>query len=364
MTSGGETVTASPNTSYTIAVIDDDRFVLATLAATLQDRFAVLTGASAEEAKQLFRNHPIDILMCDQRMPGETGVQLMEWAKEHYPRTLRLLMSGYAELEDAVAAINRCQVFRYLFKPWQQEELERVLDDAIRSIELERSHEKLLSENRRLIAELEGRVNQRTAELAEANRRLEAMNAQLRHTNAMLEKLALTDELTGLLNRRAIEQVLQAELRRRVRYASPIAVGLLDADHFHEINARHLHPGGDQVLISLARTMNLSVRGTDMVGRWGGEEFLIVAPVTNWEGALTLAERVRTSVEEMRVHYQAQEIRITASLGFSVADSDTVVSSELLLREAAAALMEAKSRGRNCVVVRAAECAAAPITSA
>jgi diguanylate cyclase (GGDEF)-like protein len=350
-----------PNAPFTIAVIDDDRYVLATLTATLQERFNVLSGTNADEAQQLFQEHEIDIVLCDQRMPGRSGVQLLEWVKDHHPRTIRLLMSGYAELEDAVVAINHCQVFRYLFKPWRPEELDRVMDDVSRTIELERSHEQLLRENHELIAQLEERVRQRTAEVGDANRRLEEMNSQLRNTNAMLEKLALTDELTGLPNRRAIEQVLQAELRRRVRYPSPIAVGLLDADHFHEVNVKHLHPGGDQVLIALARTMNLSIRGTDMVGRWGGEEFLVVAPVTNWEGAQSLAERIRTSVEEMRVPYQGQSIRITASLGFSIAEGDTMVSSELLLHEAAAALMEAKSRGRNCSVIRAAECASVAV---
>ena len=342
---------SEPVTRFSVLVVDDDPLVLATVGAMLSRQFEVLAAASADEAEQILNQRDVDVLVSDLKMPGRSGLQLLDWARTHHPKTARILVSGYAELEDVLSAINRCQVFRYLLKPWQPEELLQAVRDAARVVALERSHEQLLQQNYQLIAELEKRVQERTQELERANRLLEAANRQLQQTNAMLEKLALTDELTGLPNRRAIEQLLQAELRRRARYPSPLALGMLDVDHFRNINARYLHTGGDQVLVSLARLLTSCIRSTDSVGRWGGEEFLIVAPITELHGATVLAERIRSAVESTPVLYDGCEIRFTASLGFVAVNHDTLVSSDTLVYQAAAALKEAKARGRNCCVV-------------
>src|SRR5262249_31102714 len=170
--------------------------------------------------------------------------------------------TGFAELEEAVAAINRGQVFRYIFKPWRSEELLEVLNHAVHTRQLERSHEQLLQELRRLNQELERRVAQRTRELEEVNHELE-------QKNKMLEKLALTDPLTNLPNRRAMDRMAERELRRRDRSPSPIALALVDVDHFKEINARYLLPGGDKVLIDLSRALAGSLRTVDLLGRIG-----------------------------------------------------------------------------------------------
>ncbi|MCS7166297.1 MAG: diguanylate cyclase [Gemmatales bacterium] len=334
-----------------VLVVDDDPLVLSTISAMLKDEFTVLLANNTDEAIKLFAQGEIHILVSDVKMPGRSGLELMDWVRNHAPKTVRILVSGYAEIEDVLHAINRCQVFRYLLKPWQPEELRQAVRDAARVVALERSHEQLLQQNHELICELEKRVRQRTEELEEANRRLEATNRQLQQTNAMLEKLALTDELTGLPNRRALEQILQAELRRRSRYPSPMALGMLDVDHFRSINSRYLHTGGDQVLITLARTLTNCIRATDTVGRWGGEEFLIIAPVTEAEGAYILAERIRTTLQDTCVYYDGQEIRFTVSLGFTAVGHDVTVSAENLIYHAAAALQQAKSRGRNCTVI-------------
>jgi diguanylate cyclase (GGDEF)-like protein len=189
---------------------------------------------------------------------------------------------------------------------------------------------------------------------------LEDANRQLHQRNLMLERLALTDELTGLPNRRAIDQILQSEVRRRSRYPSTLALGLIDADHFKEINTRHLYPGGDQVLISLAEVLNTSIRGMDTVGRVGGEEFVVIAPITDIEGARSLGERIRQAVAQNVVIYQGHEIRVTVSVGVAVADPDVHLPAEQFMYEAAAALGEAKSNGRNCCITRALAASTAP----
>jgi diguanylate cyclase (GGDEF)-like protein len=169
----------------------------------------------------------------------------------------------------------------------------------------------------------------------------------------MLEKLALTDPLTGLPNRRAIDRLVESEIRRRARYPSPLALGLLDADHFKEINSRFLLPGGDQVLIELGRTVSACLRAVDTVARVGGEEFQVVAPETTFEGATALGERIRAGVEQSTYYYNGSSIQATVSIGFAVAEAGTLPDYDQFKHVAAEALAEAKAAGRNRCIVRA-----------
>jgi diguanylate cyclase (GGDEF)-like protein len=328
-----------------LLVVDDEPYILPTLAALLAGTFEVLTADSAETAQQIFLARDVDLILTDQRMPRMTGTQLLEWVRERSPKTVRLLMTGYAELEDAVEAINRGQVYHYLLKPWRTEELQQILRNAAEKFELERNRDQLLEELRQLNLDLEKRVADRTRELQEANHLLQQRTREL-------EMLALTDELTKLLNRRAIEDAARSELRRHARYRSPLALGIADADHFREINRQYLLPGGDAVLVNLARTLTSSLRTVDLVGRIGGEEFLVVAPETTFEGAKHLAERIRASVEGSTTRYKDQDIRVTASIGFAVVEGDRDVEFDQMKHVASAALSEAKALGRNRWVVR------------
>jgi diguanylate cyclase len=337
----------STNPKSSLLVVDDEPYILTTLAALLANDFEVLTADCAETACEVFRRRSVDLVLTDQKMPGMSGVQLLEWVRETSPKTIRLLMTGFAELEDAVDAINRGKVYRYLFKPWRADELLQVLREASRIFRLEREKEQLLDELRRLNLELEQRVQERTQKLEEANH-------ELQQKNLMLEKLALTDPLTSLPNRRAMDRLAEAEVRRRARYPSSLAFGLIDADHFKEINCRYLLPGGDQVLTDLAKTLGASVRTVDTVGRIGGEEFLVVAPETSLEGAIVLGERIRSAVEQAAFSYKGQPIRVTVSVGFAVADEGAATDYDQLKHMAAAALAEAKAAGRNRCIVHAA----------
>lgn len=333
------------NPKCSLLVVDDEPYILTTLAALLANEFEVVTANNPSAAQDVFARRAVDLVLSDQKMPGMTGVQLLEWVRQNHPKTVRLMMTGYGELEEAVDAINRGQVYRYIFKPWRAEQLFEMLRDASRTFQLERSHDRLLGELRSLNLELEQRVQERTRELEEANHLLQ-------QRNQMLEKLALTDPLTGLPNRRAIDRLVEAEVRRRARYPSSLSLGLLDADHFKEINNRYLLPGGDQVLIDLSKTIAASLRTVDSVGRIGGEEFLIVAPETSLEGATTLAERIRSGVEGSVFQYKTQPIRVTVSVGFAVAPAGSITDYDQLKHVAAAALAEAKDSGRNRCVVR------------
>jgi diguanylate cyclase len=307
--------------------------------------FAVTTVASAEDARRVLERSDFDIVITDQQLPGQSGVQLLEWLRLQRPRTVRIMMTGLARLEDVVDAINCSQVHRYVFKPWNNEQLLHSLRTVARSLLLERSHEQLLEDLRRLNLELEERVQERTRELEEAN-------LQLRQKNLMLEKMALTDALTGLPNRRAMDRLAKNELQRRSRYANSLAIVVIDADHFKDVNSRYLLSGGDHALVWLGRTMAATLRTVDTIGRIGGEEFMVVAPETTSEGAVILGERIRSGVETAATTFKGQEIKLTVSVGVAVAEAGVPAGFDQMKYVAAAALAEAKAIGRNRCVVR------------
>lgn len=166
-----------------------------------------------------------------------------------------------------------------------------------------------------------------------------------------LRSAATRDFLTGVYNRRAFDDVAREELSRWQRGRDPLALLIIDADHFKKVNDTFGHGTGDIVLQTLARTIQDQVRELDVVARLGGEEFVVILPSTDVSGARAAAERIRQSVERLRVPAPEDKIvRFTVSVGIAEASRDAA-SVELLLHRADDALYEAKRRGRNRSVV-------------
>ncbi len=209
-------------------------------------------------------------------------------------------------------------------------------------------------------AQLEARVAEQTVELRRAVDELSRAqgevvekNRLLEVANARLEELSLQDELTGIFNRRRLQQAFDDEWSRARRHRLPLAFVLLDLDHFKRLNDSRGHREGDLALKAVAAHLAEHARRTgDLAARFGGEEFALLLPGTDLEGALRVAEQLRASIEELALHHpEAPGGRLTASLGVAALVPGPDDRPESLIEAADAALYRAKTEGRNRVSV-------------
>jgi diguanylate cyclase (GGDEF)-like protein len=185
-------------------------------------------------------------------------------------------------------------------------------------------------------------------------RQVEERTHELRLANERLGELAVTDELTGLSNRRRLTEGLNAALAFARRQKAPLAVALCDLDRFKELNDTLGHGAGDRALVSTAGALRAALREVDLLGRWGGEEFLVVLPACDLVGAREAGERLRRAVEEMDLRNTVTGRLLTVSIGVA-ALTEGVESATDLVRRADQALYKAKDGGRNKVVAFEAE---------
>jgi diguanylate cyclase (GGDEF)-like protein len=163
-------------------------------------------------------------------------------------------------------------------------------------------------------------------------------------------RLTIIDALTDIHNKRYLMEVLESELSRALRHERPLALVMMDIDHFKAINDRLQHLGGDFTLRELAACIKRSVRQGDLLARYGGEEFVLVLPETSREGALCLAEQLRKIVETHPFRYEDQTYYLTISLGVATTTGAALLTTAEFLRQADERLYEAKELGRNRVV--------------
>ena len=170
----------------------------------------------------------------------------------------------------------------------------------------------------------------------------------LEAARAQLNALATRDDLTGVYNRRHFMAAVQSEWTRAHRYHMPAALLLIDADRFKDINDRHGHLCGDELLKRMAAAAGTALRQVDVLARFGGEEFIVYLPHTDALGAVDAAERIRERIEAIRFEWGGQRITSTVSIGVAQFRPE-LLSLDWTIHEADTALYAAKAAGRNCV---------------
>ncbi len=176
---------------------------------------------------------------------------------------------------------------------------------------------------------------------------LEKVYQQEQEAMDVLQELSLNDHLTGIANRRRINNLLDIEFERARRYRTPFSIVLFDIDHFKEINDHYGHLAGDTVLKSFANQVNQSIRKTETLGRWGGEEFILILSQSDLNAAYLVAEKIRKIIAKTR--FEDIDEEITCSFGVAIYQDGITIDE--LLEEADQALYQAKENGRNQVIV-------------
>jgi diguanylate cyclase (GGDEF)-like protein len=313
--------------SERILVADDEEIIREMLFSYLtEEGYVVDTAADGAEAVAKARSTRYNVVITDIRLPGANGMEILKAAKETSPETEVIVMTAFSTEDLAIEAV-RLGAYDYLKKPVDDLGLFALL---VRQILQKQG---LARENQRLLEDLQTR------------------NRELNTANAKLMSMATTDPLTGIYNRRYILARLDQQYQQSVRYGEPFAVLMMDLDHFKQVNDLYGHQVGDEVLRHFVETVRKLIRGTDLFGRYGGEEFLLVLHGAEPEDALRTAERVRAEVGRTPCSAGPATIPLTVSVGVMTAPIPWAASAEALVKAADAALYRAKADGRDRVVM-------------
>lgn len=292
-----------------ILIAEDDFTSRAMLTATLR-KWGFETAAAADGAeawRMLQQTDAPKLILLDWNMPEMDGVEVIRRvrAAETDEPPYIILLTSKDEKESLVAGLDS-GANDYIVKPYDAEEL---------------------------LARI--RVGQRMADL----------QAGLVQARRELAFQARHDALTGVYNRRAIMEALTREIARAGRGGGPLAVGIGDIDHFKSVNDRHGHAVGDEILCAIVRRLENGLRTYDHLGRWGGEEFLIIAPGCPPGEAFRVFDRLRASIAAEPIPTKAGPISVTISLGVAVGDGSQAGAD--LFTAADAAVYRAKDEGRD-----------------
>jgi putative two-component system response regulator len=315
-----------------VLVADDDPVVRDLIASFLNSRgIDCVVAANGIEALALFDHHHPKLVISDWAMPEMDGLDLCRSIRARSGgRHVHFIMLTMRVNEEDLGIAFDAGVDDFLAKPFNATAMLTRLRAGLRAVAL-------------------------YGEISDKHRGSRQLNEQLNDLNQRLERLAITDDLTGLYNRRQAMHRLEEHWALCDRYQRSVAIVSIDIDNFKQINDAHGHSAGDVVLQGVADAMRQSVRTTDTVCRIGGEEFLIILPCQTMHEAEVCAHRCRTAVESREFHHNGMVIRATISAGIAGRRPDMIQSTDLL-KEADHALYAAKHAGRNRICTARGEC--------
>lgn len=293
-----------------VLVADDSAVYRKLVEQTLSERqYAVLSAKSGHEALDLFKKHRPSLVITDWMMPDFSGIELCESIRQHFQEsyTYIIILTGNTEKSEVVKGLTS-GADDYLTKPFDREEL---------------------------------------VARAGVGRRVIELHQQIEAKNRLLAQLALTDPLTNLPNRRAIEDWATRQISGAARYAFSFWIAVADLDHFKNINDTHGHEAGDTVLKKVADILRSHSRKSDICGRIGGEEFLFTLSHISLENVKLVINRIRADIHGTAFNFDGRDLTVTVSFGVAGFDGKQAPDLSQLISHADAALYSAKRLGRN-----------------
>ncbi len=303
-----------------VLIVDDHPDNVEVLRARLEAMgYRTASAGDGEEALDKVHASPPDLILLDVMMPRLDGNEVARRIKadESLPFIPIIMQTALDSVENKVEGLG-AGADDYITKPINFDELQARVRAMLR------------------IKSLQDELKRRERDLASAN--------------AKLTRIAVTDVLTGLYNRRHLEQRLREMFDHSLRLHEPLAVVMFDLDHFKSVNDTYGHQAGDEVLRGLAELLRQAVREIDRIGRYGGEEFMAILPGTVLDAAVTFAERARQEVEEHLFRCGSGTLRCTLSCGVAAWPHPRISHRDELVKAADDALYVAKALGRNRVV--------------
>lgn len=319
---------------YNVLAVDDEPGILNSLRRVFHgEQFKFYSAVSGKEALELLQGlTDVAVIISDQRMPQMNGAEFLKKAGPLAPDAIKIMLTAYSDFESTINAVNEGGATHFLLKPWNEDQLLNTVRTAIDFYDA-----KLQNLRKQMIIQTQ-------------NRQLAKNLQEIAEKNAALERLATTDPLTSLHNRRSLSDTLDAELLRMQRYGGNLSLLLFDIDHFKSVNDTWGHDAGDAVLRTVAAVTSKFLRNTDFASRFGGEEFVLLLRETDQSAALMAANRLRQLIEEAATRMDSNtSIKVTVSIGIATWQRDQ--DKDMLLKHADEAMYQAKGSGRNRVAV-------------
>ena len=318
----------------TLLLVDDEEDIGAALTRLLRPYgYKILRAKSGQEGLALLTQNEVGVVVSDQRMPVMTGVEFLTQVRELYPDTVRIVLSGYADLDSVTEAINRGAIYKFLTKPWDNETLCANIMEAFRHYELTREKEQLMQE-----------IQSANDLLAQVN--LEWADAVLQRDDR-IKHISYYNPLTDLPNRRLFLERLDQELAHAQRDDRLVAVMFTNLDRFQQINSSFGHHAGDLLLQAVAGRLREHVRAGDTVAHLGGDEFgFILTEIKSAQCAADVAQELIDAVAREPVAVDGKEIFVTVCIGISLYPFDGI-EADALMKNAGVALHHAKAVGGN-----------------
>lgn len=308
--------------SHTILIVDDQPSNLSTLDSLFEqtgEDYEILQALNGESALRIAEAERPDLAIIDWDMPGMSGIELTRALKSR-PETediMVIMCSGVMMTAQHLQTALEAGASDYVRKPVDEVELQARTRSMIK--------------------------------LGESYKTIKKQHRELQDSFAQMEVLAKTGPLTKLANRRAFLERSETIWQVANRSERPFGLLLADLDHFKRVNDQYGHASGDRLLQQVAARLTSSVRAQDVVGRWGGEEFIVLLPETDLAGSLNLAEKIRLNIETTA--FDLQEMTLKASLSIGVSHYEKGLSLEKCIQHADEALYQSKESGRNRVTV-------------